>query len=679
MQRTSTLLLLIIGLMWLDLTLSKAFYEGQILHYNPINGDFQTYNPLRRMAAGQAPGRDFQPYMGLGITYATYLPFSLMGKTFSASKFSAQLMHMWLFSFGSLILFRLLRFNWITAIALSFILQLYAYAASDYLYTLSMDWKIAETALPFGQTFSALSHAENSCLGIRVALPFLTAGLMLLIYRWKPKLSGTSEALVWGFVAGAQAFWSNDFGFTSMAVLSATYLLFRWRSGILLHFVGLAIGFFALFFITTHGYPMRALTYNFGGVAKDQFWYFMLNEEGKVFSLMQYVQAKRIFLFAGISTAFASGTFLYLWRQKRPDLRDILFFYILATSLAAGLLATIGGGIMERYFAASLRLMPFAMLFVLLKFIRPPSLRHNNSILLFAALCGAGFYIAFQPVSVSNMKEEVHAKTAGHFFYSDWAGGYLSNSQKQEIVEQEQFKNKKVFSTYSSLMDAASGNFQPSNIDYIIHALGKENRQHYLAAFAKTNPDFVTTPNELWTLWEVWSRRVNWWFYREMIRKYEPVAQTVYHVIWKKRAQSLDTRKHIAQVQCKVNGTWLQVTDKLPAGTYYIELTVAQDTTLKKSGVPVIGNRALLVVDEESSGFNAVEGKHIAQPDIRTYNADYTLNPQVLVLEHKAGVPSTLKLRVAPKERATLTINSCHVSGVYDFPFPPVVVKSAAY
>ena len=228
-------------------------------------------------------------------------------------------------------------------------------------------------------------------------------------------------------------------------------------------------------------------------------------------------------------------------------------------------------------------------------------------------------------------------------------------------------------------MDAASGNFQPSGIDYIIHALGKENRQHYLASFAASDPDVVTTPNELWTLWEVWSRRVNWWFYREMIRKYEPVAQTVYHVIWKKRPHPLDIQKHIGQVQCKVNGTSLQVTDTLPTGTYYIELTIAQQTELKKSGMPVVGDRALLVVDEESSGFNAVLVKHVAQPDIRTYNADYTLNPQLLVLEHKAGLPSMLKLRVAPKDRATLRITSCAVSAVYDFPFPPMAAKSAAY
>ena len=243
----------------------------------------------------------------------------------------------------------------------------------------------------------------------------------------------------------------------------------------------------------------------------------------------------------------------------------------------------------------------------------------------------------------------------------------------------EHFKNKKIFSTYSSLMDAASGNFQPSNIDYIIHALGRENRQYYLESFAKADADYVTTPNELWTLWEVWSRRVNWWFYREMITKYEPVDQTVYHVIWKKRAQPLNIKQHIAEVSCKVNGNSLEVTDKLPAGTYYIELTVPQHTELKNSGEPVIGNRALLVVDEESSGFNAIEGKHVAQPDIRTYNADYSLSPQLLVLEHKAGNSSLLKLRVAPKERARLTINFCRVTGVYAFPFPPAGAKSAAY
>ncbi len=670
MQRASTIFMLLIGLMWLDLTISKSVFESQLLHYNPINGDFQTYNPLRRMAAGEGAGKDFQPYMGLGITYVTYIPFKLMGETFAASKFSAQLMHMWLFGIGSFVLFLLLRFKWQTAFSLAFLTQLYAILCTDYLGLFQMNWQIAETALPFAQTFKALSQAENSCLGIRVALPLLTAGLLLSIYRRYPNLSGNKEAIIWGVIAGAQFSWSNDYGITSMLVLSFCYIVFRsrtWKEK-WVHLVALIFGGAVIFTLATHGHPLKALSYNFGGVAKDQFWYFMLDDVGKVFSLVQYVQAKRIFILAGISASFAVAVFAYCLRTKKTDLRDILFLYVLGCSLAAGLLSTIGGGIMERYFSASLRLLPFAGLWVILKVLSQWERTGVRALPLATAIIGIAFHITFNPISFWNVDKEIGLRTKDHYFYSEWAGGYLPNSQKKEIELAKKMEGKTVFSTYSSLMDAASGNFQPSGIDYIIHALGRENRAHYLRVFAASNPDYVTTPNELWTLWEVWSRRVNWWFYREMIAKYRPIDATEYHVVWQKRSRPLDVTSQVNKATCSIRNNQLHVTDRLQNGTYYIELQVGFHVDLKSSGVPLIGNRALLTIEEQSSGFNAVMGKHIAQPDIRTYNADYTLNPQYIVVEHVAGKPSDIYLHIAPKERATLSIDSCTINRIYAFP-----------
>lgn len=663
MQRASTIFIIFIGLMWLDLTLSKSFFESQLLDYSPVNGDFQTYNPLRRMAAGEDAGKDFQPYMGLGITYITYVPFKLMGETFAASKFSAQLMHMWLFGIGSFVLFLLLRFQWRTAFALAFLSQLYAILCTDYLGLFQMNWGVAETALPFAQTFKALSQAENSCLGIRVALPLLTAGL-LLFFR---NLVGNKAAIIWGVIAGAQFAWSNDYGITSMLALSFCYIIFlaknweeRW-----MHFIALIFSAIFIFSLATNLHPLTALKYNFGGVAKDQFWYFMLDDAGKVFSIMQYLEAKRIFILAGISATFVIGIFAYLLRAKKPDLRDVLFLYVLGCSLAAGLLSTIGGGIMERYFSASLRLLPFVGLWVWLRIVGLPKF-NALPILTFAA--GVVFYWMLSPISFWNVKDEIAVRTNDHYFYSEWAEGYLPHSQRKELEIAETFKGKTVFSTYSSLMDAASGNFQPSGIDYIIHALGRENRAHYLESFAAIKPDYVTTPNELWTLWEVWSRRVNWWFYREMIRLYEPVNATEYHVVWQRRTKPLDIKSQTNKASCSIKNNQLHITDNLKNGTYYIELEVGFDMELQSSGVPLIGNRALLTIEEQSSGFNAVAGKHIAQPDIRTYNADYTLNPQYIVVEHVAGKYSNIHMHIAPKERTTLKINSCNVNRIYDFP-----------
>ena len=38
----------------------------ELSNFNPINGDFQNYNPVRRFLAGQIPYKDFAAYLGTG-------------------------------------------------------------------------------------------------------------------------------------------------------------------------------------------------------------------------------------------------------------------------------------------------------------------------------------------------------------------------------------------------------------------------------------------------------------------------------------------------------------------------------------------------------------------------------------------------------------------------------------
>ena len=63
------------------------------LHFNgsAIDGPFQLYNALRRIAAGQTGGFDFQFFHGLAIPYLHYVPFLLFGGTFQASEVTRQL------------------------------------------------------------------------------------------------------------------------------------------------------------------------------------------------------------------------------------------------------------------------------------------------------------------------------------------------------------------------------------------------------------------------------------------------------------------------------------------------------------------------------------------------------------------------------------------------------------
>ena len=55
-----------------------AYERVAVLSYNPVNGDFQSYNVFRRMLAGQAPYADFANYIGMAPVVVN-LPFMLFG------------------------------------------------------------------------------------------------------------------------------------------------------------------------------------------------------------------------------------------------------------------------------------------------------------------------------------------------------------------------------------------------------------------------------------------------------------------------------------------------------------------------------------------------------------------------------------------------------------------------
>lgn len=54
-----------------------------------LDGAFQTASGLFRLAAGQWPGEDFLPYLGLGPLFVLYPFFLLAGGDVAASEFAA--------------------------------------------------------------------------------------------------------------------------------------------------------------------------------------------------------------------------------------------------------------------------------------------------------------------------------------------------------------------------------------------------------------------------------------------------------------------------------------------------------------------------------------------------------------------------------------------------------------
>src|ERR1041384_2997814 len=57
-----------------------------------LDGPYQLFNALRRLAAGQTPGVDFQYFHGLGLVYIHYPLFAWFGRDILASEISRDVM-----------------------------------------------------------------------------------------------------------------------------------------------------------------------------------------------------------------------------------------------------------------------------------------------------------------------------------------------------------------------------------------------------------------------------------------------------------------------------------------------------------------------------------------------------------------------------------------------------------
>ncbi|MGO4693581.1 hypothetical protein AB4Z50_04785 [Paenibacillus sp. 2TAB26] len=94
----------------------------------------------------------------------------------------------------------------------------------------------------------------------------------------------------------------------------------------------------------------------------------------------------------------------------------------------------------------------------------------------------------------------------------------------------------KIWSTYASVLEYETDQFHPET-DYIIHALGKKGRQHYVDTFIETNPDFVRTLNKSF-IYEEWLQNSHWDFYEELLLRYEAIEQVNTGMFWMKKEKS---------------------------------------------------------------------------------------------------------------------------------------------
>lgn len=251
----SLLLLLIIY------TIKKSTFFTSI----PIDGAFQHINPLRRIAAGEIPGRDFQVFHGLAISYLHYPIYALFGKTLFASEISRYLINGLCAFTAVMVIFGGLR-RPVVALGLSAF-----FIISTKL--LGIFWLTD----PFGDAYSSLA--------VRTLVPALCLGYLFYVNR-KQKIANNRSfsqivipLVVFCSVAMTIA---TEQGIALFLAASSALILVhpaqpKWyirARDALLFCVLTPVVYLAIIYVITFGDPGEAIRFYLTDLPADQFWYF---------------------------------------------------------------------------------------------------------------------------------------------------------------------------------------------------------------------------------------------------------------------------------------------------------------------------------------------------------------------------------------------------------------------
>lgn len=631
------------------------------LDFVAYNGAFQNFNPLKRMALGQVPGRDFLLYLGFGPVLLPYGLFLVLGGTFAASKLAYLLVHFALFVVCAYTLGRFAGLRSAGAAAGAGLL-IAAYMAPP-----------SDTGI--SQIVSILIKPEISAFGIRSALPILVCGLLAILlkhrYAWT---SGPGGALAVGAISGLCVLWSNDYGLPTAVSMAGMYLFgtFTWRSSWrvvfrLLAFAASALIAPALALILLMG-PESALHWvreNFVSIAQFQDWFFVVTPEEKIFEIGQ-IGVDPFLLFAALSVLILLRAYIL---ERRTGLLALAFAAV-ATLLAANL-SYIAGMPNARYFLPVARIDLFlfpAAVIVLVRLFRPGITLTSTSLRVVAL---GALSVAFA-VTAGLYAVRHAAQDRAHAARSDELGGYFSAEyagliDRARLLHEEMDArgvppDQRVFSTYSTAFDVVAGAITPGRIDYIIHALGWENRERYVAAFVNGRFPYATTLNANLIGWENWNERMNWEFYRHLYTHYEPAGDYFNVRLWKRR----DAPRQSPPMTLSCSFTAAspsEVVIEIAGGSgpvSLVEIALDYRTELTRSGVPVIGSRGLLSVTEEETALL----QNIGVSTQREFTIPVETGHWTFPVMHDPARTSRLRVRAFPGDRMALKVVGCEVRSV---------------
>jgi predicted branched-subunit amino acid permease len=555
-----------------------------------IDGPFQLYDALRRIEAGFRPGVDFQFFHGLGLPYLYYWAYRLLGGELRGSELSRELLTVLSFPAIFLVFFRAFTASWRQALALTAI----AIAAA------------------FILRLSAILFAVNGMLGVRAALPTLLPVILFLAPAGRTRIIATGVAL------GAALFFSTEQGLAAClayTIVSVVALARRERKRDQAIELALALGIAAATLIlclcAVAGVAgMRgALRYNYKIVPMDQYWFF--GSPPNVFvpswrTVPKLLVTARLIGGALLFGVIAAGVYLRrLWRIPDGDAGRRSF--ALAVLCVYGLVscASLLGVFTFAYVQPCWRVLLIVGLLEGTTFATRRDERAGRERLLgvpraiaVTGLVVVAWCLATTPLIASAVVVSLPHIVGDHFLGGERFGldGIWPETLREAQVVVDAHRGPKgelptLWSTYSGWLEARNGMFNPS-FDYIIHALGPENRTAYVDKFQATAPTLVQTVRPRYTQYEQWIENNDWAFYDDVLRSYSVEALTPWSILWSRRQMPAPSPQLIGQMTVPAGMTDVQL-PPVPAGlstaTTLLEIDLDYDTRNPLSRLPMVG------------------------------------------------------------------------------------------
>jgi hypothetical protein len=549
--------LTIFGLLVLLLTSLEAFIKAYThsLYFDgyPANGAFQLFNPLRRLAAGQIAGKDFQVFHGIGSALLHYPLFALLGKNLFASEMARRLMSPLIFNMTNLLILYVFTRRFSLAI---FFTSLLTFMGSNIL--------------------APVYYAENSILGIRSFVPLLIISLMAIYPYLKNKLALLKQyiymdalhleklILAFGFVLAF--FVGTEQGLALLIGFIVAYLIFYPKKGLgkfltdaLIFVLYLMLSLLVVYGLTAGPHLFKVLRYTFIDIIQDQFWYFGVSPNRFLRSIIQLIiypfrKASYIYFsfLLGLGLTFITCFYSEVKKHKQAFALFVLLFYGLATNIAHL------GITHYRYSTPLLRISLIVIAWYLINIsrqygrhwfdkyvINKPALALANRLyktrawalgLLMITVFGfvlLGVKDSLQVFYKLNKKEG--PLYCGTYLMTPWDLTIpITTAAIDKTILQDKYKAKlNIWSTYAGLWEAEN-NFFHAHSDYIIQALGRNNRQEYVDTFSKLKPKYVITFKKSFFPYEEWLWNSHWDFYEQILKNYKIKAITPITYIWQK-------------------------------------------------------------------------------------------------------------------------------------------------